>query len=329
MKVRVCIESLLRWAVNRVGMPEGATQLSEKRVHAPIARIPEIFPNNNVRTLVAIARYPLESDYGISIHHLWRAYETVLANVSNGETEAVYLQYAKALGLKPGIAKYFFGSRNNSLGSQAAEAALKVAEIGHFIYGAKRLDDSPNAVRTGSDVLFGIVNNHVVSKFTKGLFAVEAGHQDCVYQPMIGLAVVESPRILNLYEDAEGDEAVLYILDTAVWLAKLGLGGITDRDLDLAIRSTVIGESGRVRAREREERSQLTEEMYDQGLHAIWHTDDPKRALKHLLVPLVISASEYMRDFTNPYVDTAPTPALREKLAESLGALYLRAKVKT
>lgn len=324
MEVRACADALLRWAVSRVGSPSGITALPQRLVRPPTAHIPDVFPNNNVRELIPRLRYPIEDQ--VSLHLLWKAYEISLADAHGGSKEGMGSLYARVLRISPKIAEYLFGSKqDDDVKKQAAEAALKVAEIAHGLYGAKWMTGvSGHAVKSGPDPVFGILNNLVVSKFTPNFHAPFAEFMDVLRTRRQGAVIVAGPRLLNAYRAAEdaGDEAVIYILDSAAWAAHVGVPDLSLDSIEMVLAAASTGEAGRVRARQRSNRYVLTEGVYRQCAYVIEHGDEPKLVLKELLVPVHLSAAEFMAKFTNPYLKSVTRAATREKLAKALEELY-------
>ena len=324
MELRSCINALMRWAISRLGEPGRYTTQPPREVFAPSPTIPSVYSQDTVLKTVAMARYPLESEFGIDIHRLWNAYEIVLSDVANGLQVPVYRALSVKLGIPSPLGLQLFGGKLDTPEQQMGEAAVRIALMVHYLWGSRLSEDHDGfSTKLGSADSFGIINGCIASRFTRGvkvnLPAIFANFENTGHS----LYTVSNSRLLNLYylADLAGDPAVTYILDTLIWISRFRLKGASESIIDIATRGKPTSINGQVRVRGREVRLHLSDAAYAQGLYICRHSLNPKITLARLLVPDILSAKDYTVLFTNQYVGGAATPLIREKLIASLDAL--------
>ena len=326
MKIRTCIDALMRWSISRVGRPSPASGSDPISISEPPINIPSSIDDEHTRKLVAAVRFPLNSAYGINIHELQNVYEYVLKeSTSAGFKGKPHSLLMSRLGIDGKVARYMFGNdafKGNE--KQLAEFAARTANMASEIFGCKLYEDRNGIVAMyRGEKLFGIESGAVVSRYTKGIPAdfaetLEAMHTISPLQFQIG-----TPRLLNLRHsaDAQGDDAVGYFLDCVVWYSSLGGRGASGHLIDLSTYSQNTPKAT-VRARVKSTKLPLTESVYRQGIYICQSADNPVISLKELLVPVVISSREYTNLFANPYGPARVTENVRNMLTSRLESFY-------
>ncbi len=321
MDIKDNVEALTRWALNRLGEPGSFTGLPRRVVHQPAAAMPSAL-SGNVAKLVADLRYPIEISYGIGIHELWKAYETTIVDVMTERTRDVSLTLAEKLNLPKDPAKLLFGSGHEDPIDQLGEAVARITQMAHHVYGCPFIEDEGSfAVKSGRETVFGFKDGKYVSSFSRQVQANPALYLDVLQHTGQSSIVIDKPKLLNLYYLSEvgADPSVSYFLDCAIWANNHGAKRSGIDILDMRRRLSKASATGKVRRGPRVRRLPLNQELYEQGIYLCENAEDPRKALKNLLVPGVISGVDFQARFGNPYINVSyVVPATREKMANEL-----------
>jgi hypothetical protein len=339
MKTRTALESMVQWSIKRLGTPGLQTSLPRRMVAKPSVEIPESIADKRIRSLVASVRYPISAYRDTDANHLWQAYESTIEKFSNVRqldswTGNVGLYLCEQLKVPEKTASYLFGEGDGTTGEQLEILAVMVARIANELFGCPYSTEPGGfAAKIGKNPAFGVMNGRIVSRFHADIQVQLARPMLAIENTPVTKIDVGAPAILNLYNRAEqvGDEAVVYFLDSAVWLSQHRASTLHKIlydyvQMQLALSTGRADEVAKVvKDKVKYKRSTkipLTPSVYSQGKYIIDHAEEPKWALYALLVPHVVSSQEYLKKFANPYDKSRASTKMLEKMHLALDKLY-------
>lgn len=338
MRTGVALKATVQWLVQRLGVPGSSTSLRSVAIPLPGHVIPAC-EGERSQALIALLRYPVTPNKNHGYRDVWGAYEDTIDAFKGTPPlliRAVGDRFGDILSLTRHSTRSIFGTVRTPENEQLETFALACAHMVHELYGCPLITEGDTyAAVVGPDLAMGISKGFIVSRFNPGLPA-NLPRAVASLEWKSPLNYVTSPLILNLLRRAEenGDELAQFAIRSAVWLSPR-MGVHLHRAVHACLASYAAtgyiskdtAPKSKTSARKvtttppRVDRMPLSDNLLRQGLYILDNSDTPAMSLKHLLVPLVLSADDYQRKFCNAYKSEKPGARLLEKMKKSLHEL--------